>query len=613
MTMRMHPVIQRAYSETHRWLAARDDTSGYLKIDERRISKRLDYEDMKHIAAQFAILFPTHHFKCLYALESTLDRKSLVGWVQQNPNLTMIDMGCGAGAASAALISVLLHLHETGELQNRTRILCVGVDMVENVLGVFYQLMSSIRNRLSTDKIVLDIKVVDRPAAESVTDLDELLCDHLQDLRQPALSHVFLAQSNIVRPLSKLFDDQKARRKRLKKLGIPVQSYIVEDNFGIREARSYRQMFQQIPIDSLHTITVGTDCEELLQRVQDMGNSIQNVFGPHNPKCLATGTQTVKFLNPKSSYWRKTRKIKGPICKEFGIDVRSVENSKFFGDIHWHEIVEMENLRLAWARVRLIRTKEAINDQIEVRLFENDLEYNLEQLQLKLKSYDRNVTLADDRLSYDFPKTEDGARPYVLPRLEEDIVSVAIIQVLGKSAFGLQVTSYAYRPHESYPRSTEHLYRSWFDAYRRFRDEVWIGVSLEGNANVLQTDIESYYKNICQRQLVNTIVRELRTQSTRVSWLLERLLMVGLDGHRPEHGLAQGAVGSGFYANTFLAPLDSTFGVGDLRYYRYVDDIYVVVPEGNALPDVQTRLDKELANLGLKRNCSEFPRILGYR
>ena len=608
MTMELHPVIQTAYTETHRWLDARDDTAGYMNIDERKISKRLDRTDMKHIAAQFAVLFPTHYFKCLYAFESTLDTQTLADWIRHNPYLALIDMGCGAGAASAALMSVLLNLLEAGDIQTRMRIVCVGVDMVENVLGVYYQLMTNIGDQLSTDEILLDIAVVDRPAAESVTDLDELLGSRLAVWKQPALSHVFFAQSNIVRPLNKLFDDHLTRRTRLKELGIPPQSYIAEDSFGMREARSYRQVFQQIPIDHLYTFTVGTDREELLERVNDMGQSLQDVFGQHDPQCLATGTHNVEFMNPKSSYWLSTRNITGPICKEFGLDVHTVENSKYVGDLHWHEIVEIENLRLAWARVRLIRTRESISDEIEIRLFERELEGNLERLRSKLKSYDNNVAVTDDRSSYEFPKNEDNGRPYVLPRLEEDIVSVAVVQVLGRLAFGLQDTSFAYRPHDNFPRSTEHLYRSWLDAFRRFKDEVSIGVSLETNCNVLETDIESYFTSIEQCQLVDTVVRELRTQSSRVKWLLERLFLVDLvdlEGNPCKLGLAQGAAGSGFYANAFLAPLDSEFGMGNVRYYRYMDDICLVIPADDELQNVQSRLDMSLDALGLKRNCEK--------
>ena len=147
----------------------------------------------------------------------------------------------------------------------------------------------------------------------------------------------------------------------------------------------------------------------------------------------------------------------------------------------------------------------------KIRLFESDLDGNLRRLQQALKSYNKNVVLTDDRLLYLFPKGENEARPYVLPRLEEDIASVAIIQVLGSVAFGLQNTSYAYRPHDTFPRPTEHLYKYWFDAYRRFKDDIRIGVGLEQNCQILKTDIEKFFTNVNQEILVNSVVRELRT------------------------------------------------------------------------------------------------------
>ena len=104
MTMSLHPVIQSAYSGVHSWLERRDDTSGYMKIDERKISKRLSREDMKHIAAQFSVLFPAHHFKCLDLLQNIIELEMLLDWLRRNPFITLIDVGCGAGAATAALI-----------------------------------------------------------------------------------------------------------------------------------------------------------------------------------------------------------------------------------------------------------------------------------------------------------------------------------------------------------------------------------------------------------------------------------------------------------------------------------------------------------------------------
>ncbi len=599
----LHPVVQQAYSDVHSWLAGRPAANGYMDIRLREM--RLDCPSMKHVAAQFALLFHAHHFKSSFILNEILTHERLASWLSENQHITLIDMGCGAGAASAALTATLIELIEAKCINHEITLVCIGVDFVDNVLGIYNKLMEGLQERVKPYGVELETKVVDRPASESVIDLDVHLQGFLQEWNQPALSQVIVAQSNIVRPLSALFDKSRRRRSRLLDLEVPPTAFLQENKFGIREVRSFRQLFVQLPIDNLHILTVGTNEDLWLRRVEEMGDSVTESLLTHDVKSYGTCLHGIHFVNPAGSHWRARKQPTKYSRTKFVTDVRSVENTELAGDTHWHRIISIDNLELAWARVRLIRTRDAINDEIEIRLFERDLDVNLERLHSKLNSYEKNVAKTDDRLSYSFPKGDDDKRPYVLPRIEEDILAVAAIQVLGKLAFGLQNTSYAYRPHESFPRSTEFLYRNWFDAFRRFRDDVWIGVSLEGNCKILETDIESYYKCIDQRKLVDTVASELRTQSTRVTWLLEKLFLVCLEDHVKGHGLAQGAAGSGFYANTFLAGLDSEFGQDDSRFYRYMDDIYLVIPENGNLTDFKSRLDNKLKSFGLKRNCKK--------
>ena len=607
MNYRFHPVVQQAYTDVHNWLDTdHPDAADYMDVEHGSLN--LDSTEMFDVAAQFAVLFHAHYFKNIHIFKEVLTHERLASWLNQTPYITVIDMGCGAGAASAALTSSLIELVELGSITQEVTLVCIGVDFVENVLGIYDRLMNSLSDNVKQYGICLENRIVDRPVAEAVTGLDVHLRNILNDWGKPALSQVIIAQSNIVRSLSSLFRETECRQARLLDLGIKRETFIHDEEFGAEEVRSYRQLFIQMPIDNLHILTIGTNKDHWIRRVEEMGDALTQCFHLHNINSFGTCIHSIDFVNPEGSHWRERKQARHTTNKKFITDVRSVENSELAGDSHWHQITDMENLRLAWARVRLIRTREAISDVIEIRLFERDLEDNLEQLRLKLKSYDKYVAMTDDRFSYEFPKKEDGGRPYVLPRLEEDIVSVAIVQVLGRLAFGLQNTSFAYRSHDNFPRSTEHLYRSWFDAFRRFKDEVSIGVSLETNCNVLETDIESYFTSIEQGQLVNTVVRELRTQSSRVKWLLERLFLVDLvdlEGNPCKQGLAQGAAGSGFYANAFLAPLDSEFGVGNVRYYRYMDDICLVIPADVDEENVQSRLDVSLDALGLKRNCEK--------
>ncbi|MCY4466314.1 MAG: RNA-directed DNA polymerase [Chloroflexi bacterium] len=600
MPYEMHSVVQKAYLEVHEWLKNEKlRTHGYMDV----FKPCPDKVDMVHVAAQFASYFATHHFKNKFAFEQIVASDSIVDQLRRNPKIVAIDIGCGGGAASAALVALILELQANGRLQQDINLTCIGVDPAINVLGVYNMLMNQVMNNLPASSITLTLRIVDKPVSESVTDLDQHMRNLLGKWRQPALTHVFLMQSNIVSPLDRLYVDQQKRHKRLTFLDVPTEAYLADSKFGSRESRSYRQLFGQLPIDYLYAVTVGTNEPKWDDCVSQMGSSIEIAFKGHSLTQMADSTHNVSFHNPEGSYWwNKNPRCRKAVPISFPVDVKMIQNTGLGGDLDWHCIIDIDNLRLAWARVRSIRIREAISDQIEIRLFERHLEDNLKRLQLQLKSYDKCVAMTDDRLSYEFPKREDSGRPYVLPRLEEDIVSVAVVQVLGRLAFGLQNTSFAYRPHDNFPRSTEHLYRSWFDAYRRFKDEVSIGVSLETNCKVLVTDIESYFTSIKQRRLVDTVVQELRTQSSRVKWLLERLFLVDLDGHACGRGLAQGAAGSGFYANAFLAPLDSKFGFSSVHYYRYMDDICLVIPKGVDLQGEKSQLDKSLNVLGLERN-----------
>jgi hypothetical protein len=376
MTLSFHPKIQEAYIDVHSWLAGLEDTIGYMKIDERKINKRLDRDDMKHVAAQFSLLFPTHYFKIKYALDEVVQREILLGWLRHNPYITLIDMGCGAGAASAAFISIILDLIESEDLTPKVHLLCIGVDLVANVLGIYYRLLHQIEEKIESENLHLEIRVVDKPVAESVTDLDGHLRNILQNWDQPSLSNVLLMQSNIVRPLSSLHTQGQERRTRLRDLGIPLDTFNEEEKFGDRESRSYHQLFQQVPIDHLHIFTAGTDDPILINRVEEMSESIKEVFSQHQVQSLENGTHNINFVNPIGSYWKETRNHDRGQC-DFCIDVTTVTNSEWQRDKNWHSVIEIDNLRLAWVRVRAVLFGDVLRDETEIRIFEQDLTSNL--------------------------------------------------------------------------------------------------------------------------------------------------------------------------------------------------------------------------------------------
>lgn len=104
-----HPYIADAYSAVHQWLATKPEVNGYQNINSY---KKCDdnKEPFKSAAAQYSLYFPTHYFKVIHTLENIITPEKLLTWLDQNRNICLVDVGCGAGAASIAFVEAILRL-----------------------------------------------------------------------------------------------------------------------------------------------------------------------------------------------------------------------------------------------------------------------------------------------------------------------------------------------------------------------------------------------------------------------------------------------------------------------------------------------------------------------
>ncbi|NEP77243.1 MAG: RNA-directed DNA polymerase [Okeania sp. SIO3B3] len=269
---------------------------------------------------------------------------------------------------------------------------------------------------------------------------------------------------------------------------------------------------------------------------------------------------------------------------------------------------------MAWIRARKYLKLESLPDEIEYRLFEINLYENLQRLQQQLKVYIKEVVNSEDNLDYKFPKNVSQSRLRSLSRLEGEIISTAIIQNFPEKTSSLNGNSYAYRISSS-NSETEYLYNSWFVLYRNFMAKAR-DIALQNtnqNGVIVCVDIESFYTRIIQDRLIELTGKEL-TESKRIRWLLKILLSKNLDEHERGYGIIQGSIGSGFYANLYLKPIDARFGTQakdnewGVKLIRYVDDIILVIPDKNYEKEVVEVLKEELEKLGLKLNESKTER-----
>ncbi len=603
MKYSFHGEIQRAYSVAHSWLTGLENAKGYECLYPPNIKSKC----LIDVAAQFSCFFPTHYFKTAYAFTKLIGRETLLDWLQLCTTVAIVDLGCGGGAATAATVAQLIELHDAGELNQNFDIFCIGVDPTPNALGIYYKMMNSLKACLLERSINLEILIIYKSIAEGISEVDDNLRVILKRCVQPAFSNVIILQSNVVDPLKVEHARQLTAQKHLRDLQVPCEVFMQESDFGSREAHVYHQLFRHVPIDRQLMVTVGTDCEDIRKLVFSMGTSLTHEFSRYQPERMADEVlYRVDYLNPSGSYWKECAK-KNSYFSKFYTDIIAVKNTENEGDIDWHRVIAVENLELAWARARALLQREVLYDEIEIRLFERNLKANLKRLRQELMSYDIAVARTSDRIHFRFVKNEvdEQGRPRVLSRIEEEIVSIAIVQELGAAAFGLNATSYAYRPNPRFASRSEFLYDYWFRAYQRYKADIQNTVSKFQNSMILSIDLKSYFTGIPQQRLIDTVEKEVRTQSARVSWLLQRLLAETLHGHKEGKGLTQGGAGSGFYANAYLTAFDSRFGVNnrwEANVFRFVDDIVIVLPDSSFLNDAENVAKSTLCELGLSVN-----------
>lgn len=411
----MHSQVVEAMDSVYAWLDSRPEAKNYRKRDID-----LDRADLKQAAVQFYRLFPTHYFKVLHTLWCLIGPAIVSGWLSDGGHLCVVDIGCGGGAGSAALIDVALRLCDQGHLRGTAHILCVGVDPSEGALAVYDHLMQGLEAQVPGDALRIEHTLVDESIPGATDTVQRVLSGACQQWRLPCLPHALVVQANVVRPF---LSGLRARRevwKELEQLGVDRESFLSDqsDEFGLQEALTYADLMKMVPIDHMHVLTVATtDKKEYEPLVGLMDRAMGEVFRIVGELSTAVkqGTHRVDFVNPPRSYHGKHQDNGST---EFNVVASAVTSAEWAKDAKWHNVVARENLRLAWARVRNYLMRESLFDEVEIRLFDARLDENLDRLRRQLFAYAQEAMRHQDRLAYSFPKSLDETRPRCLSRME---------------------------------------------------------------------------------------------------------------------------------------------------------------------------------------------------
>jgi len=578
--------------------------------------------DRRNAGREFTYLLPSHHMKvyrCLLKVESYLHNMRLDrdgGAVLDTPNVVVVDDGCGGGTASAAIISLLVKYQS----YRRDRQLpvhpvvvnCVGVDPRDPALEIYAEFLQECSDRVGRHLVQVESILV-LPGT-----LPANLAHVMETLARPRTHSVTLVLANLIRSLTRERTETGLRRQAYARLGLAQR--LAErwgKDVGGEEISAVAALLESGVVDVVVVpliAALGPDSDSVTDARTRWAEQMTAFQGSLDGKLSATHSvlthpveaECVSLVYPTGSYHDKYRAHQRSGQIEYDSAFSIVFNRSYTSDSYWQRVLTHSNLMLAWARVRHALTSGPLDDSIELRLFDRDVEERLRRLRRDILSYRWDQLAVAGMLNYPVPKGHDKEpRPMSLCRLEDQILTVALLQTKCTHRVFSHRRSYANRLIRG--GKGEFLYEGWYEAYY----EGFIGGARKAAEEhpsymVIRTDISSFYTNIVQRSLFEAAEKHLSLYASRSAELAEKLILRDLSAQKPGRGTPQGHLASGAMANLYLYDLDEHFAPGNqwgIEYFRYVDDMILLFPPDVGV-DVLGELDKVLSaeDLDLKRS-----------
>lgn len=535
--------------------------------------------------------FPTHLFKFQDALLRWEERCGESGrpFLLGRPSVTFVDVGCGAGAASAAALATLEEYQEyrrrRGHRVDRLKVSLLGLDPVEAELEAYERLIRDYAGQLDRCGISSTVRTL-------VTDFPEGV-DQVVDLLSTDEGHALIVgMSNLINWIWVEWEEPLSEEQLRRAETCPPA-----------EVEAFQRIAEGTDFDLVHVVGVATRDRgrgaRLRQKLRDFADIVLAVT---RRKRAGDGERwscraKVLFANPENSGWVCTS---ARWTSDYFVENIVSLAPSYATDRRLGEVLSMTSLEAAWAKVRTYMWYESLRDEVELRLFEQDLQASLSALRAACEDRDYACLNVQHDQGYGFPKSDGTMRPRVLPRLEDQIVATSVGIEFGKELQGLcPHVSYSYR---LAPRQTEFLYEYWFALYREYLSDILRNLDA---SHVCAADIESYYVNISQATLLSLLGDRLGSSERCCGLLSASIDRDCGPPHATGYGVLQGHALSGLMANVMLQPVDNAL-VKDCgmsgKYFRFTDDMTVLGAEEvtqSATEVIQEELDAVDENLQL--------------
>ena len=159
---------------------------------------------------------------------------SIVEWLQHENQITAIDVGCGAGAASIAYMDCLLKLKDNGHIQQSLHVHFVGIDPNRYAIAIYNQQLERLKSKVDECNFELTYKLIAESDLRAVNELREELTKQKESWGKPFLTHAFLFQANVVSPFSARYNETESSRQELARLGVPIRDPQCQDHGTVK-------------------------------------------------------------------------------------------------------------------------------------------------------------------------------------------------------------------------------------------------------------------------------------------------------------------------------------------------------------------------------------------
>jgi len=609
--------VELAYSATRRWITSLPELENQ-NIDKLPTDLNNEYDHL-NTAREFTSLLPSHTLKMydvFLNMEANAELNSL-SFALDKPCLYLIDVGCGGGSGSIALLSLVLNFQkfrlEQGIPIYPIKIYFLGIDPNQFVLNIFSCFLKEIASRVTEMLIEIEYMVIDGKLSTETNTILQWAND------KGLIDSCIFAFGNVIRPYQQEWRDYSKKNSLLDKF---VKLFKKNSFVGEADVDTVLSLIDRGTVDHIYLAIIssptknkdGTKNQWFIETQSFLDETCKKVATQkHNLYKEDVKKRKTTLLGPPDCSFR----LKGdhnPIEVEFNSGFTFISCKPYLENkAELEDIFSFSNLRLAWARVRNELNFGMLEDTIELLLFDLNLNDRLEQLQRRILCYDYQSLGIDQMIHYLVPKGETKPpRPMSICRIEDQIVATAFLQTKKKEYEKITKKSSAYILSNN--SSKENLYENWFPLYQKFINRIRDVAREHPDFLIIQTDLTSYYSSVDQNLLWEYLRHQFRlADNIRLSSLVNRIIKRDCGLNKEWFGLPQGHIISGAFSNIFLSSVDELFNSENqwgAYYFRYVDDIVLIFPPSISDEAILKALDDELANKKLSRSIEKTSKAM---